>query len=288
MTDFLTDLLGRGRGETIELAPRLPSIFEPMTPEAFQSEWDGPVAPPPAGDETQPTVLPSLPPRRVPAEGTPPPTGSTAEWNPPSTAPRTYDDVVALRRPVADADAGAARSAMVEVPDRRPVTPNVVARTESVADMLGPSRKEPPAVSEATRTRPDDDARPVRPDPGEHQHPSTPRPASADHRSGQAPAPGVRHRHDPAPPADDSSRRPGTVPTTLWPQAPRVPPRRAEPRPVSVGDTGDPPEPTVHVTIGRLEIRAVPAAAPPARRARSVPPMSLDEYLTERNGRRQA
>jgi hypothetical protein len=47
-----------------------------------------------------------------------------------------------------------------------------------------------------------------------------------------------------------------------------LPPRRA-------------PEPTVHVTIGRVDVRAVKADEPTERpkRSRPAPRMSLDDYL---------
>jgi len=54
----------------------------------------------------------------------------------------------------------------------------------------------------------------------------------------------------------------------------------------------DPPErsvaPTIHVTIGRIDVRAVtPPSASVAPRARARTPLkSLDEYLTQRNGKR--
>ena len=41
-------------------------------------------------------------------------------------------------------------------------------------------------------------------------------------------------------------------------------------------------EPIVHVSIGRLEVRAMPAAAPPARRREAPQPSSLDDYLRQR------
>ncbi len=45
------------------------------------------------------------------------------------------------------------------------------------------------------------------------------------------------------------------------------------------------PEPTVHVTIGRVEVRAIPPQGPAQGRERSVPAvMSLDEYLRRRSG----
>ncbi|MCB0231261.1 MAG: hypothetical protein KDH90_19445 [Anaerolineae bacterium] len=46
-----------------------------------------------------------------------------------------------------------------------------------------------------------------------------------------------------------------------------------------------PPAPTIHVTIGRIEVRATPAstAASPSR-PKPAPTMSLDDYLRQRNG----
>ena len=48
-------------------------------------------------------------------------------------------------------------------------------------------------------------------------------------------------------------------------------------------------EPTVHVTIGRIDVRAVPTPAPPEPRrpGRSGPALSLDEYLKQRSGGRE-
>jgi hypothetical protein len=49
-----------------------------------------------------------------------------------------------------------------------------------------------------------------------------------------------------------------------------------------------PPAPTIHVTIGRVEVRATAPAAPPPQRRPAPRRMSLDEYLTQRSsgGRR--
>ncbi len=45
------------------------------------------------------------------------------------------------------------------------------------------------------------------------------------------------------------------------------------------------PAPTIHVSIGRVEVRATPAATPAVARPRAAPPvMSLDEYLRRRAG----
>jgi len=46
-----------------------------------------------------------------------------------------------------------------------------------------------------------------------------------------------------------------------------------------------PPAPTIQVTIGRIEVRATPPAAAPARAARSATPrLSLEDYLRSRSG----
>jgi hypothetical protein len=47
-------------------------------------------------------------------------------------------------------------------------------------------------------------------------------------------------------------------------------------------------EPAVHITIGRIDVRAVTATAPPAPRpsARNTPALSLDDYLKRGGGRR--
>jgi hypothetical protein len=42
--------------------------------------------------------------------------------------------------------------------------------------------------------------------------------------------------------------------------------------------------PTIHVTIGRIEVKATPPTAAPKRRASASPTMSLDEYLRRRSG----
>lgn len=49
-----------------------------------------------------------------------------------------------------------------------------------------------------------------------------------------------------------------------------------------------PPPPTIHVTIGRVEIRAVTTSAPTARTTlpATSPKISLDDYLKQRNGGR--
>jgi hypothetical protein len=50
------------------------------------------------------------------------------------------------------------------------------------------------------------------------------------------------------------------------------------------GQAGQAPEPTIRVTIGRIEVRATAPAPPPAPAARPAGPrLTLEEYLRRRN-----
>jgi len=66
--------------------------------------------------------------------------------------------------------------------------------------------------------------------------------------------------------------------------APPVPhPRRGRQQ---VDEAGAAPAPVVHVTIERIDVRAVPPPAAPAARPAPAPRlMTLEEYLRQRGGR---
>jgi hypothetical protein len=111
----------------------------------------------------------------------------------------------------------------------------------------------------------------------------------------------------PVPPAgaresasDDARRQPASAPAKepiaverraggdmprLTPASLTTPPRLTTATDIRPLPPGEPaPTPTIQVTIGRIEVRATPAAAPPARKERSAPQvMSLDDYLHQRN-----
>jgi hypothetical protein len=46
-----------------------------------------------------------------------------------------------------------------------------------------------------------------------------------------------------------------------------------------------PPAPTIQVTIGRIEVRATPPPAAPARKEQKSAVMTLEEYLRQRSRR---
>jgi hypothetical protein len=78
------------------------------------------------------------------------------------------------------------------------------------------------------------------------------------------------------------SAKPTTPPVLLPPSRSTFPPARLQPG----AARGLPlPEPTIHVTIGRIEIRATPSSARPLQTARPAgPKLSLEEYLQSRGG----
>ena len=267
MTDFLTDLLERSRGHGAALSPRIPSVFEPPPADTSRPAWADSLWP--AGEDA---------------------VTSAAED---AVGPAALDTIrLAAQAPVASAE---------RMPAGRRPQPSPPAAARPEGQLPAPSRATPPAAA-AAETAPDRATVTV-PQPGPAGH----RPAVAGRLAGVSRAgdqrvpplqiqPDTTERAGPGalpPPAAHVGEllppRPGLL-TVPQPGVFAVPPVPAGP----VGDPVPPPEPTVHVTIGRVEIRAVAARAPaarPAPAARSAPAaraMSLDEYLAERNQRRQS
>jgi hypothetical protein len=74
-----------------------------------------------------------------------------------------------------------------------------------------------------------------------------------------------------------SPASPILMPALIQPASPEVPQR------MSKSDENQAPNPTVKVTIGRIDIKATPADERPRKRQRSDrPAMSLNEYLQQR------
>lgn len=80
-----------------------------------------------------------------------------------------------------------------------------------------------------------------------------------------------------------SASRPAPSATPQAILAPRLPYIEPLAQPVQPG-ISNPAEPTVHVTIGRVEIRAVAAPAAQKRSTPSKPALSLNDYLQRRSG----
>jgi hypothetical protein len=90
-----------------------------------------------------------------------------------------------------------------------------------------------------------------------------------------------------ASPLDLRRGKPGDTPSA--PVQAILAPRLPHPEPVAQSMQAvvpKPAEPTVHVTIGRVEIRAVSAPAAQKRSTPSKPALSLNDYLNRRSGGR--
>jgi hypothetical protein len=75
-----------------------------------------------------------------------------------------------------------------------------------------------------------------------------------------------------------------TQPRVIPDLRPAAPPAPMVPARVSIPERQ--PAPTIQVTIGRIEVRATPSSASPPQPRRSIPPMSLEEYLRAKRGER--
>jgi hypothetical protein len=292
MTDFLTSLLERSRGLGLGLAPRIPSVFEP--PGAGEPWLAGGETVLPAG-----TPPPSRPPSgsaagdRIPArsrEATPPDPGpglggdaGGTGTGPPAAARSAIPPAGTVAPPagtVAPRPAAAASDA-----ERELLADFAVPRAGPARRRLGPGI-EPgtTAAPPAARIRPaaPEEAAAYPPVPAAALGPAPPREQPAtDRGSGSEPGGAALRAVEPLPP------RPGTLTPPSPLSVPLVLPERPRPAGVPAAMPAPAPKPTVHVTIGRVEIRAVTAAAPPARRSPAARSTSLDEYLAQRNQRRQ-
>ena len=260
MSDFLSELVTRGRGLGIELVPRIPSLFESTPGPVFGTGSEEP-------DERVEPARHDAPavsgPHRPVDESMPPPRPAPPP-DPQAAAPASR--------------AAASRAAAEE--GRR-----------VVVETAAPMRSRADAGDRAGALRV----------PAGQADPRTPPPRAAT--EGAPPGPAVRDdRPGDARPEPSGARDPGTgtdSSSTPRRQEPAYRPERSAPPRVEVvatrrdsasprGDEpGAPAEPTVHVTIGRVEIRAVAAPTPAVRRGEPQRATSLDDYLAQRNRRRR-
>jgi len=85
----------------------------------------------------------------------------------------------------------------------------------------------------------------------------------------------------------DQSRRATTGPLVIRPQVARADESNSHAKGAAKAPPAEPAAPVIRVTIGRVDVRAVSAPAPPPRRqAPTGPKLSLEEYLRSRNGRK--
>lgn len=251
MTGFLTQLAARGLGQVDVARPRPVSRFEPSGPSSAS-----PLAPPTTSDTDGIDMA---------AEETRPAPPSNRQRSPRGAALAFTDE---------PSDGEAPRSTSRRATAAAPTATGQV----SVAPTVTPSTPPAPTVSVMVR---ESGARHVGDEP-----PGLPaiRPLTEATPSATASsAPGVAPLSPvPTPPASHTRAERIVVQPEVRPLAERpTPPSSA----LSLPPTSS--GPTVHVTIGRLEVRATPPP-PPARTTRPTepsPPVKLDDYLRRRGGR---
>lgn len=260
MSDFLSALLDRATGQLPVLERRRAALFEPEP--SVEAALPFPEAPLPQESAGHPQPFEA---RYIPSSALP-------------AAETRAVPVVVRERVSSPADAFAPETA----PDRRPTEVKTVERehtlTERTVEVRTEAQQQPllrverivehrpmfvPAIREAAEA-------PRQPEMRSRQEPllkpAMPAPSAVRPNPQETKAP-ERRQQQPVFPGP--ARQPVAVRRPL--SVPRAPEQPA-------------PEPTIHVTIGRVEIRAAstPASVPPVKPA--GPKLKLDEYLRARNG----
>ena len=245
MSDFIDRLAARAIGSETALLPRLPSLFEPLQRALIMPPADAGEAPPERRE-----AAPAM--HAVPVEAPTSTTPASTSAQPAAAPVTPIEHVVAAMSASAAASAAQHASAPSTVSERastpavdRPAARSVLAR---------PAMPAPPLPVQPRQTR-------VAPDRLE-----TARTPASNGALLPAPAPVF------AAPRTVPARSERTV-------AARVAAAQAGRRSETAGD------PVVHVSIGRLEVRAAPVAAAPPRRRDGPQPSSLDDYLRQRGGK---
>jgi hypothetical protein len=281
VSDFFANVAARTRDTQDLVQPRLPARFE-TTEGALDQAFVAPLE-----ASVEPGVPPEAAPRkparsRAPAAGTP---LATAARGAAGEARRTAEIPATIAaqppaRPSPEAVEPVVASALVHK------------RAPARADVVAPAARPQLRVRDERRVE-------ERPEPS-HDHTVEPR-VRREHAARALAAGDVPQRETVRGRPDGDrdpvqTRRPvreagGVVPVAArivaQPPLPAIQPRvvRAAPQRSPLPAPARAQETTVHVSIGRIEVRATPHAAEPRRDAAASPVMSLGEYLSSRSGR---
>lgn len=273
MTDFLSNLVARTMAQPA-LQPRTRGRFEPATNEAAPVLWP----------EAEPQIaapIESVAPRaaatpRVRTTMNEPPRTQATMREEPADEPPPREAVIPPNieppRPTPMRRAAEPAPPAPRTQTREAATPPQPTRAETRRDI------ERETIVEVVTQR-------------ETAAPPTPRRAKTSRTT--QPEPTTPHRHDEVQPQLDAATPPNPrpVPEThttnptrrdTFANAPKLPASRplADPRPL----TPD-PTPTIHVSIGRIEVRATTQQQAPPRRESARGPMSIDEYVARRDAK---
>jgi len=283
MADFLARLAQRTLGSTPAVEPVIAPMYAPgpvMAPESEPADAEEIPAPAQGGRaRLQPVTAATLTPLGDAPRQAPPktePVAGEALKRQPVPAARTRSPA----RPVSRSVTAAAPTPQAEPrasPSGSLRTADTAEKQQAGATLDGPSRP----ASEALAAPPQAQPRKIK------RVPEPPAPA---------PAIPPREAAGPLPASPRPEKRPGgeaaglVVSPELKPSEPhpqRPPTTAAEDRAGAAARSAS--APAIHVTIGRVEVRAVtpPAPAVKPRRAAPSPSLPLEEYLKQRNeGRR--
>jgi hypothetical protein len=321
MSDFLSNLVSRHLGAAPVIRPRLPSLFEPSVPflgsfaetapRADESRREASVEPalekrkwepreaadnpvPIRRDETKGFVSPQLP---VPVRAAEPAHEPVIRSKESVSVPAPYmapRETVVTVQPAALAGNSAAYA-------EKPIQPSMPVSEPSSKSLLrgrGPTdievprtteRKVPPAVEGAPPALRKNIAAGV-------DRPAERRAETKIEASEGAAIESAGTRVPVPQPFRETAESRLTLPSAEPVQARRSPPPAAAPiepaaptrfefaRHVPPARQTPPPEPTIQVTIGRIEVRAVSSQGTPKKERSESPVMSLNEYLRSKRG----
>lgn len=255
-SDFFSRLVEKARDTASPIAPRLPSLFEPLPGAAA-------VVPPAQAEEP---VWPVA--AREPNESRPAPTAQHGPEMRASSFPPPRSQPAAIAERHDELVPGKNERLMPEAATQVALLPLAAAahRLEDQASRLDSQRTS--TKVESSLRRPDEPA--LKRVMEDNHEASEPRPQVPHPESGVLlPKPAAAPM--PYAPAGEASRPNPPVGRGL-----------AENPPMA-----EPPIPVINVTIGRVEVRAVQASPPRARAAAPRPaPLSLNDYLKQRGGSR--
>ena len=305
MTDLLASLVDRALDRAPVLQRRQPTIFEPAAEAAVSERSQFGNVSSLAEDET--SVEPKLPPRAQKSASTTNPSQFSSQSPPPEEPRRESAESVSMRRrdnpkvdPLPEDDRErkrleSARPALISESTanaigheaRRPsdrLVPHAIARREDIEvapqrliETIVERRIEREIISEHSKDSPA-----MKDEPADARllngHPES----SGDIGGKQARQP-LRVETKPRGNSKEEKTTKPLIPTKPAPRTESAPTVRTVSRVASTRSLKEPTAPTIHVTIGRIEVRATPLTTGRAPTTRPAGPrLSLEDYLRTR------
>jgi hypothetical protein len=253
MSDFLTRLAARSLHRTEAIRPRLASLFEPVQTAGVSIPGAGGNAVETTVVSERPAPQPAGQPANAPEAATPARVGVTDRATHIEQAPPGAALLIATSPPLSTREASVATPAGEDVPE-------------------GMARPRDPRAADESR-----DARALAGEPApEGNVPTTPLAAPI---AATAADPVSVEQH-----LLIAVRRPAEVDLPKFAVAARLD-RESSKTPHSHTSSTPPPEPSVHVTIGRIEVRATREPSRPVRDPAASRTTPLEDYLRERSRR---